>query len=87
NMPDTCAKCHSNPDFLSRHRIPVAHPVDSYKQSVHGRAIEAGHMKAAKCNDCHGNHDIYPAMDARSHVNHWKVADTCGNCHEEIAKT
>ena len=85
-LPDTCAKCHSDAGFLSRHEIPVAHPVDSYKQSVHGREIAAGDLKAAKCNDCHGNHDIYPAMDARSHVNRWKLADTCGNCHKEIAK-
>jgi formate dehydrogenase gamma subunit len=85
-LPDTCAKCHSDPGFLSRHKIPVAHPVDSYKQSVHGRAIAAGSTKAAKCNDCHGNHDIYPARDARSRVNHWKVAGTCETCHKEIAK-
>jgi cytochrome b subunit of formate dehydrogenase len=87
NLPDTCAKCHSNSAFLSRHRIPVAHPVDTYKQSAHGSLAATGDAKAAKCNDCHGNHDIYPAMDARSRVNHWKVADTCGDCHKEIAKT
>ena len=27
NLPDTCAKCHSDAGFLSRHKIPVAHPV------------------------------------------------------------
>jgi len=86
NLPDTCAKCHSNPSFLSRHLIPIAHPVDLYKQSVHGRAVAAGNTKAATCNNCHGNHDIYPAMDPRSRVNHWKVADTCGTCHTQIAK-
>lgn len=86
-LANTCAKCHSDPGFLSRHKIPVAHPVDSYKQSVHGRAVAAGSTKAANCNDCHGNHDIYPARDARSRVNHWKVSETCGTCHKEIAKT
>ena len=86
-LPDTCAKCHSDAGFLSRHQIPVAHPVDSYKQSVHGRAVAAGNALAAKCNDCHGNHDIYPARDARSHVNHWRVPETCATCHKEIAKT
>jgi len=87
NLPDTCAKCHSDPGFLSRHLIPLAHPVDSYKQSVHGRAVAAGNSKAATCNNCHGNHDIYPAMDPRSRVNHWKVAETCGTCHQKIAQT
>jgi len=85
-LPDNCAKCHSDAGFLSRHMIPVAHPVDSYKQSVHGRAVAAGSTEAANCNDCHGNHDIYPARDARSRMNHWKLAETCGNCHKEIAK-
>jgi formate dehydrogenase gamma subunit len=82
----TCAKCHSDPAFLSRHQIPVAHPVESYEQSVHGRAVAAGSEKAANCNDCHGNHDIYPARDERSRVNHWKVPGTCGHCHQEIAR-
>jgi hypothetical protein len=59
----------------------------SYLQSVHGRAIAAGNDKAANCNSCHGNHDIYPARDARSHVNHWRVAESCAQCHTEIAKT
>jgi formate dehydrogenase gamma subunit len=86
NLADTCAKCHSNAGFLSRHQIPVAHPVESYKQSVHGRAIAAGSEKAADCNSCHGNHDIYPAKDERSRVNHWKVSETCASCHGEIAK-
>jgi len=85
-LADSCAKCHGDPGFLSRHVIPVVHPVDSYKQSVHGRAIAAGSDKAANCNDCHGNHDIYPARDARSHVNHWRVPETCAQCHREIAR-
>jgi len=86
-LPDTCAKCHSDAGFLSRHQIPLAHPVDSYKQSVHGRAVAAGNVQAAKCSNCHGNHDIYPARDARSHVNRWRLPGTCGTCHKEIAKT
>ncbi len=85
NLPDTCAKCHSDPGFLSRHKIPVAHPVDSYKQSVHGRAVAFG-KEAATCSSCHGSHDIYPAVDTRSKVNHWKVPETCAQCHQEIAR-
>lgn len=87
NLASTCAKCHSDPGFLSRHMIPVAHPVESYEQSVHGRAVNAGNDKAANCNNCHGNHDIQPARDADSRVNHWRVSETCGNCHKEIGKT
>ena len=85
NIPDTCAKCHSDAGFLSRHKIPVAHPVDSYKQSVHARAVAMG-KDAATCSSCHGSHDIYPATDERSKVNHWKVPGTCAQCHKEIAR-
>jgi len=86
NLADTCAKCHSDAGFLSRHKIAIAHPVESYKQSVHGRAVASGNEKAADCSSCHGSHDIYPARDARSNVNHWKVPETCGQCHQEIAR-
>jgi len=85
NLADTCAKCHSDAGFLSRHKIPVAHPVDSYKQSVHARAVALG-KEAASCSSCHGSHNIFPATDARSMVNHWKVPETCGQCHKEIAR-
>jgi formate dehydrogenase gamma subunit len=85
NLADTCAKCHSDAGFLSRHKIPVAHPVDSYKQSVHARAVALG-KEAAACSSCHGSHNIFPATDARSMVNHWKVPETCGQCHKEIAR-
>lgn len=86
-QPDTCASCHSNPGFLSRHNIPLAHPVEFYKQSVHARAIAAGNLKAAVCSDCHSSHSILPSRDAKSTINHWNVANTCGQCHSEIEKT
>ncbi len=87
NLSDTCASCHSNPQFLSRHKIPFAHPVELYKQSVHGRALVDGDGAAATCSDCHGSHGILPSRDARSKVNHWNIATTCGQCHSEISKT
>lgn len=87
NLPNTCAACHSNTAFLSRHKIPFAHPVELYLQSVHGRAVEAGNGQAAACSDCHGSHAIFPPRDARSAINHWNVAKTCGQCHTEISKT
>jgi formate dehydrogenase gamma subunit len=86
NLPDACAKCHSDAGFLSRHKIPVAHPVESYKQSVHGRAAALGNDNAASCSNCHGAHGIAPAREADSKVNHWKVVATCGQCHKEIAR-
>jgi len=87
NLPDTCAACHSNPTFLAKHQIPFAHPVEMYKESVHGRAVAAGNQNAATCSDCHGSHAIFEARDPRSKINHWNIPATCGTCHTEIAKT
>jgi formate dehydrogenase gamma subunit len=87
NLPDTCASCHSNPQFVSRHKIPFAHPVELYRQSVHGRAVLGGNEAAAACSDCHGSHGIFPSQDARSKVNHWNISATCGQCHTDISKT
>jgi formate dehydrogenase gamma subunit len=87
NLPGTCGACHANPDFLARHRIPFAKPVESYRLSVHGREVERGNAEAPSCSACHASHAIFPARDPRSKINHWKVPDTCGQCHAEIAKT
>ena len=87
NLPDTCASCHSNQQFLSRHKIPIVHPVELYRQSVHGRAVAGGNDAAATCSDCHGSHNILPAREANSKINHWNVPTTCGQCHTQIAKT
>jgi cytochrome b subunit of formate dehydrogenase len=87
NLPNTCASCHSNPEFLAKHDIPFDHPVETWESSVHGRAIAAGNEKAATCSDCHGSHAIYEARDPRSKINHWNIPATCGACHTQIAKT
>jgi formate dehydrogenase gamma subunit len=86
NLPDTCAACHSNQQFLSRHKIPFAHPVELYRQSVHGRAVADGDGAAATCSDCHGSHGIFPPKDVRSKTNHWNIPSTCGQCHSDISK-
>lgn len=87
NLPDTCGACHANPEFLARHHVPFAHPVETYRLSVHGKAVESGNDKAATCSDCHGSHDIRPGRDPRSPINHWNVVHTCAQCHGDIAKT
>ena len=85
NQPAACARCHADAGFLSRHKIPVLHPVEQYLQSVHGRAVVAG-KDAATCSDCHGSHGIRPAWEAQSKVSHWNVVGTCAQCHKEIAR-
>lgn len=87
NLPNTCGSCHANPDFLARHQIPFARPVEAYRLSVHGRAVARGNQAGPSCSDCHSNHAIFNANDTRSKINHWNVPETCGTCHADIKKT
>ena len=84
NLADTCGACHSNPDFLAKHKIPFAKPVEAYRMSVHGREVAKGNAAAASCSDCHGSHDILPSMDPKAKVNRLNVAETCGICHNDV---
>jgi cytochrome b subunit of formate dehydrogenase len=86
NQPDTCGACHSNAEFLAKYQIPFAHPVETYRLSVHGRALAAGNAKAASCSDCHSAHAVLSGRDAKSKTNHWNIPETCGTCHTEIKK-
>jgi formate dehydrogenase gamma subunit len=87
NLPDTCGSCHADPDFLERHQIPFARPVEAYRLSVHDRALAAGNHAAPSCSDCHSNHAIFDARDPRAKINHWNVPVTCGACHVHIKNT
>ena len=87
NLAETCGACHADPDFLLRHKIPFAKPVEAYKLSVHGRAVAKGDVKAASCSDCHDSHGIRQGRDPQSKINHWRVAETCGACHAQVSAT
>ncbi|NWJ39362.1 MAG: cytochrome b/b6 domain-containing protein [Geothrix sp.] len=84
NLADTCGACHSNPDFLAKHKIPFAKPVEAYRLSVHGREVAKGNASAPSCSNCHGSHDILASKDPKARVNRANVADTCGVCHNDV---
>lgn len=86
NIPETCGRCHGQ-KFLMESNGVSAQPFVSYQESVHGRAVESGSMKAAVCTDCHGSHLILPANDARSSIYKFSVPATCGKCHTAITQT
>ena len=65
----SCAKCHSDEQ-------------SAYDRSFHAKAIQSGDTKAATCTDCHGSpHELLPASDPKSQVNHANIPATCGVCH------
>jgi cytochrome b subunit of formate dehydrogenase len=86
NIPATCGRCHGQ-KFLMESNGESGQPFISYQQSVHGLAIEKGSKKAAVCTDCHGDHEILPANDAKSPIYKFNVPATCGKCHGTIQKT
>src|SRR5215475_14496264 len=64
----SCATCHSDEQ-------------SAYDRSFHGKAAAAGDTKAATCVDCHGSpHELKPASDPESKVNHVNIPATCGSC-------
>ncbi len=87
NLPATCGSCHSNPKLAAKYMFTEVRPVEAYRQSVHGRAIQSGNLSAASCGDCHGNHDILPPSNPHSKIWKQNVAATCGKCHEAIYHT
>ena len=85
-----CTECHvdatdSHPDVL-----PDLQPVDcsgchdeaaaALVGSVHAsRDLTGG--KGARCQECHGSHDILSKTDPKSRVYPLNIPDTCGSCH------
>ena len=86
HIPATCGRCHGQ-KFLMESNGVSAQPFISYQESVHGRAVENGSMKAAVCTDCHGAHQILPPTDPQSPIYQFNVPATCGQCHTDIQNT
>ncbi len=80
NVPETCGKCHANPEVMKGFTLEDGSPIPTnqlaeYRESVHGKALlEKGDVGAAACNDCHGNHAAMPPNVA-------SVSQICRTCH------
>ena len=67
----SCATCHADQQA-------------AYDRSYHAKAISAGDGQAATCVSCHGSpHELLPASDPKSRVNHANIPATCGSCHAQ----
>jgi len=65
---DQCGKCHKD-------------VTETYFDTLHGKVSKLGSAKTAKCNDCHGSHNILPVSDPKSTLSHQNVVETCKKCH------
>jgi len=86
----TCVDCHTDLKTSQHGATPAkiscatchADEQAAYEGSFHAKAIKAGDSQAATCIDCHGSpHELLPASDPKSRVNHAHIAATCGVCH------
>lgn len=82
----TCAECHEDPAVLRAANLPYF-AVEQYQETFHGIAQAHGITEVATCVSCHGNHDVFPARDPRSHVYSANLEDTCRGCHPAVTAT
>lgn len=74
NVPRTCAKCHSNSEYMKKYGIPTDQ-FEKFSKSVHGKALlDKKDISAPACNSCHGNHGATPP-EVES------ISKVCGTCH------
>lgn len=55
---------------------------DTYRESYHGQVNRLGHRRAARCNDCHGAHDIHREEDPGAATSESARVATCARCHK-----
>ena len=70
---DQCGVCHEE-------------VTETYFETLHGKVSRLGDVKAAKCYDCHGSHNILEADDPNSTLSRQNVVETCKKCHESSNK-
>ena len=74
NVANTCARCHSDADYMKGYSIPKDQ-FAKYRASVHHEALAVrGDLSAPTCTTCHGKHGaVPPGID--------KVQNVCSTCH------
>ena len=74
NVADTCARCHSNTDYMKGYPIKTDQYA-GYAASVHHEAmVVRGDLSAPTCTTCHGNHGAAPPGVG-------SVVFVCSTCH------
>jgi len=85
-----CSDCHapaSDPDPKDLGKASCksgCHEKENlaYAATIHATALGKDGEAAARCEDCHGSHDVRGAKDPESRVFARKLPFTCGKCHE-----
>jgi predicted CXXCH cytochrome family protein len=83
HIAQTCTGCHDTEEFNQKYGVATARG-QTFSESFHGVALEAGQVTVANCESCHGAHEILPSSDPRSMIYPANLQETCGKCHQGI---
>ncbi|HTO95201.1 MAG TPA: cytochrome b/b6 domain-containing protein [Bacteroidota bacterium] len=75
-----CSPCHASVRLTRKFGL-ASDRFQTFADSYHGLAGEAGSVEVANCASCHGVHDIKPSSDSTSRISRQNIARTCGTCH------
>jgi hypothetical protein len=84
-----CAKnCHAEVDLMKKFNVSKEslESVETYTDSIHGKAVALGSEATADCVSCHATsaiHDIYKKDEKESTVHKNNLTTTCKQCHKE----
>jgi hypothetical protein len=85
-----CAKnCHANIPLMEQFKVSKEslEAVETYNESIHGKAVSLGSQEAADCVSCHATsaiHDIYKRDEKEATVHKDNLVKTCKQCHENV---
>ena len=91
----TCANCHTahrvteidKDEFLTQITLQCGscHKKlsETYMETYHGKAYTLGYLKAARCSDCNGAHNILNMKNPESSVGQKNIVKTCKKCHKD----
>lgn len=85
-----CSKnCHANVPLMESLKVSKEslESVETYNESIHGKAVALGSQATADCVSCHATsaiHDIYKKDEKESTVNKENLVHTCRQCHENV---
>jgi len=87
NIAEVCARCHDNPELVSRHEMSTK-AVFSYGETFHGKAARFLDERVPDCLDCHVNkgesvHQMLSKEDPASSIHETNKGKICTNidCH------
>ncbi|MBI1336889.1 MAG: hypothetical protein GC164_07995 [Phycisphaera sp.] len=76
DIVNECGSCHNKPINGGKASL-----YETFRKSYHGQVGNLGSVRAARCSDCHGSHEILPPDDPDSTLHGLAKIQTCAKCH------